>query len=283
MMYTAEQQRQIADALEHLRTGRRFKNATQPRKLLVYLVEQHLSGRSSPVDEQELAAKALEIRDFVKASDDARVRGPLNDVRDKLNKYRRNEGREAPVLFDVPEFGYELVVEFREPPAVPALAPQTSDGRAQPAGSVGRVPRFLDFVRERPLAMGGGLVLFLMVLLVALAWPRFFSEAEGFQHLGEAGVVRTDENVSGTGPESPLNRYLVVEPQTFSRERFIQTKLQTKRWSNVPAQFGERDTPDGTRFRVFVLVTSLELPVGKIIVPVADAMLFFETYVTLRK
>jgi hypothetical protein len=59
--------------------------------------------------------------------------------------------------------------------------------------------------------------------------------------------------------------------------------LQTDRWK-VPAKFGESDSADGIRFRVFVLVTTADLPVGKITNDVPqDSQELFEVMVTLRK
>jgi hypothetical protein len=156
------------------------------------------------------------------------------------------------------------------------------DGPAHPDdGWTITITTVIKVVRAHRRATGIGLLV--LVLVAALVGARFFSERDGFLHIGEAGFVKTDEDVTGVGPDTSLNRYLVIEPQTFSRERFVQAKLQTRQW-RVPAQFGERDTPDGTRFRAYVLVTSADFAPGKITTAVPqDATEFFATIVTLKK
>ena len=75
-------------------------------------------------------------------------------------------------------------------------------------------------------------------------------------------MVTQDQIVRGTGWNRTLNSYLVVEPRDGSGRKFIQGRIGSQVWS-LRAYFGDRNTPSGMRFYVYVLSTSTELPVGE--------------------
>lgn len=123
----------------------------------------------------------------------------------------------------------------------------------------------------------------LVLIIAAILFGRWrYEERPGFRVLGDQGLVQTVEYVEGVGPDTALNRYLVVE-ETVGGRRYVQERLTDRRW-RVRAQFGESVTPDGTKFRVYVFVTAANLPNGEIAEDVPrDSRPPFEAEVILKK
>ena len=79
----------------------------------------------------------------------------------------------------------------------------------------------------------------------------------------DGATVGLAESVAGRGWVPDLNNYLVVEPLDGSGRRWVQAQIASPEWTRT-ARFGEPATPSGMQFRIYVLSTPTELPIGEL-------------------
>lgn len=61
-------------------------------------------------------------------------------------------------------------------------------------------------------------------------------------------------NVTGKGWDPKLNDYLIVEAIDRSGRRWVQLQIASPEWRRA-AHFGQGDTPNGMKYRIYVLST----------------------------
>jgi hypothetical protein len=79
----------------------------------------------------------------------------------------------------------------------------------------------------------------------------------------DGGTVGPVQDVSGRGWDPSANNYLVVEPLDQSDRRWIQAQIASPEWTRA-AHFGQGDTPAGMKYRIYILSTKTDLPIGEI-------------------
>ena len=55
----------------------------------------------------------------------------------------------------------------------------------------------------------------------------------------------------------------MVEPVDQSGRRWVQAQIASAEWTRA-AHFGQGDTPNGMRHRIYILSTKTDLPIGEI-------------------
>jgi hypothetical protein len=102
-----------------------FRNSPSSRRLLKYLADHSLAGDADQLKEYTIGVDA-----FGKSADydprlDSTVRIQIGRLRQKLSDYYRDEGKDDPLIVDLPKGRFSLVCEPRSTPA--AAAPQEEE------------------------------------------------------------------------------------------------------------------------------------------------------------
>ena len=315
MTLSVDQITSIRSGLEAILSSRELKRSKDAKAVLRAMVELHLEGICGPVKLPEIAERA-ELPAHFHAGDTNRVGDAIKKLREKLPRYYTRERADA-VWFEIPMQtdpggpqkgdGYLLVVHWRAegvperagdrsevvglktPPAQGAVdaTPEPPPARSPVSPDVA-VPQvavrttthsdeWSNWIKRHmyELALAAA-----VLALLALYAPSLFRPREGFVKLGERGVVGSTEWVEGSGPRTPLNRYLVV---AVDDQLYIQSKLTGDPW-RIFTHFGDLDTEPGTKFTIFVLVTAetVDAPTARANV-LPDSQQYFSTIVTLKK
>lgn len=104
-----------------------FRNAPSSRRLLKYLAEHSLSPDAEPIKEYSIGVDA-----FGKAVDydprlDSTVRIQIGRLRQKLGEYYQGEGKDDPVIVDLPKGHFRLVCDSRPAVESPIELPPEPD------------------------------------------------------------------------------------------------------------------------------------------------------------
>lgn len=121
-----------------------FARSERLSALLAYVCEMALKGQGAEVNEQKIGHAVFGRRPDYDSSIDGIVRTQASRLRQRLDRYFRQEGVDEPVRIVIPRGGYVPIFEPR-PPAVPALpaiepplSPGDSSGLPQPASVPGK-------------------------------------------------------------------------------------------------------------------------------------------------
>lgn len=117
----------IQSSVDHVLQSGTFRNSPSSRRLLKYLAEHSLAGDADQLKEYTIGVDA-----FGKASDydprvDSTVRIQIGRLRQKLSEYYSEEGKNDPLVIDLPKGRFNLICEPRSatveaPPESPAGA-----------------------------------------------------------------------------------------------------------------------------------------------------------------
>jgi len=108
---------QIRQQLERILTSQTFRAAEKQKALLRYVVEQAVQGRSDEVKEYSVGVEAFGRGDSFDPRQDTIVRTEARNVRLKLARYYEQEGKQDPIVIQLPKGGY--TPRFVEPAATP--------------------------------------------------------------------------------------------------------------------------------------------------------------------
>jgi Tol biopolymer transport system component len=121
--------------LDRILASAGFRYSERLCRFLKFVVEQQLAGNASQLKESVLAVEIFDRESTYDSRVDSVVRVEARRLREKLNKYYSGEGREDPVIIELPKGSYAPLISLRG--AASAGAPAES-----PAPAV-RVPRKL--------------------------------------------------------------------------------------------------------------------------------------------
>src|SRR5580700_2145293 len=99
-----------------------FQKSTRLRDLLQYIAEQTLHGNAHELTEQHIGNALFHKPSDYSPIEDSSVRVHVRQLRLKLHEYFHEEGRDEPILLDIPKGSYAPV--FR--PAIQKTAGQTA-------------------------------------------------------------------------------------------------------------------------------------------------------------
>jgi hypothetical protein len=97
-----------------------FRRAPRLRELLLFVAERALDGRSSELNEHDIARAVFRRSDTFNSSDDSIVRSSVRQLRTKLHEYFEGAGRAEPLIIEIPKGGYVPEFPRRPEPAAPA-------------------------------------------------------------------------------------------------------------------------------------------------------------------
>src|ERR1700681_3420078 len=93
-----------------------FRNSGVLRRLLQFLAEKSISGEADQLKEYTIGIDALGKPSSYDPRQDSGVRIQVGRLRQKLAEYYRLEGKDDPVVVDLPKGGFTVVFEPRKLP-----------------------------------------------------------------------------------------------------------------------------------------------------------------------
>jgi hypothetical protein len=101
-----------------------FHSSAVLRRLLRFLADKALSGEADSLNEYAIGVDALGKPPSYDPRQDAIVRLHIGRIRQKLGEYYRSEGKDDPVLLELPKGRFKLKWEIRSSPRLEAPMPQ---------------------------------------------------------------------------------------------------------------------------------------------------------------
>src|SRR5262245_50361325 len=142
---TAEEVRQL---LERILCSRQFSNAPKKQKFLQLICEAYLDGRASELSEYSIGYEVFDRNETYDPALDSIVRVGAHEVRKKLERYYKSEGKNDEILLEIPAGSYipiftrlQQAPESNEPTkAAPSTPPLSSNiGAIGAIGHIGRI------------------------------------------------------------------------------------------------------------------------------------------------
>jgi len=100
-----------------------FRNSEVLRRLLSFLAEKVISGEADQLKEYSVAVDGLGKATTYDPQHNSAVRIQMGRLRQRLAEYYRNEGKDDPILIDLPKGRFRLTFEQRSTPAFPIEEP----------------------------------------------------------------------------------------------------------------------------------------------------------------
>lgn len=141
-----------------------FRNSDALRRLLKFLADKMLSGEADQLKEYSVGIDALGKPATYDPRHDSTVRIQVGRLRQKLAEYYRTEGKDDPLIVDLPKGRFKLTCE--ESPVFPAAAVEAGDA-AVTAGTVTVTPLP---VKEGANRSRIAIAILSVALLAALLW-----------------------------------------------------------------------------------------------------------------
>ncbi|PRY19768.1 TolB-like protein [Aliiruegeria haliotis] len=133
----------ILQALVALLAHSSFEANANRRRLLRFVVEEHLDGRGHLLKGTYIAQNVFGRGEDFDANEDAIVRIEARRLRANLDSYYQGPGRDAPIRFSIPKGGYRPQIDFTTP--APEPEPQPEPKPEEPAS-----PPSVDPVSDPP-------------------------------------------------------------------------------------------------------------------------------------
>lgn len=139
---TAEEVRRL---LERILCSRQFSNAPKKQKFLQLICEAYLDGRASELSEYSIGYQVFDRNETYDPALDSIVRVGAHEVRKKLERYYKSEGKNDEILLEIPVGSYiPIFTRLKQSPeaAEPAKAEISTPTLSGRAGRIGRVASY---------------------------------------------------------------------------------------------------------------------------------------------
>ena len=114
----------IQAELERVLGSKGFAGAERQRRMLRYIVEQTLAGRTDELKEYAVGVEVFDRDEKYDPRLDSIVRVEAGRLRSRLDEYYNGGGASAPVRITLPRGGYVAQFEARQPPPPVAAIPE---------------------------------------------------------------------------------------------------------------------------------------------------------------
>jgi hypothetical protein len=160
---TAEEVRQL---LERILCSRQFSNAPKKQKFLQLICEAYLDGRAGELSEYSIGYQVFDRNETYDPALDSIVRVGAHEVRKKLERYYKSEGKNDEILLEIPAGSYIPI--FTRLKQAPEAAEPTKAAPSTPplSGHIGRIGHIAGKTRITLLGLA---LLFLIFAVVILA------------------------------------------------------------------------------------------------------------------
>ena len=267
----AGEKAEIEGQLSKIVGSEQFARATKASEFLKFVVGEVLAGRGSQLNAFLVAQEVYSRGNDFDPNDDRVVSQGARDVRNRLREYYDGEGRSDPWRIDLPKgtFAPEFTRQAGPAPSTTSPAPQPIR-----TGQASR-PRWIP----KALIAGAGAVALVMLWLA-------------FTRLGDSTIRITEPSryrgggaggyVTGNGWRPRIEQLLDCGAGRRKRSAMDRSPDRLKNWTRS-AYFGQVDTPSGMQFRVYLLSTKSDLPIGELTREPENPQESAAVTVTLRK
>jgi hypothetical protein len=182
---TAEEVRQL---LERILCSRQFSNAPKKQKFLQLICEAYLDGRASELSEYSIGYQVFDRSETYDPALDSIVRVGAHEVRKKLERYYKSEGKNDEILLEIPSGSYIPI--FTRLKQAPEATEPTKDAPSMPplAGHIGRIGHIAGKTWITLLSLASAFLIIAVVMLALSNRQLRRQIKEGTQPKGFAAV-----------------------------------------------------------------------------------------------
>ncbi|MEI9979019.1 MAG: hypothetical protein WDN23_08445 [Edaphobacter sp.] len=108
----------IQDQIARILRSDEFRNSEVLRRLLLYLAEKSASGEADQLKEYVIAIDGLGKPSSYDPQHSSAVRIQIGRLRQKLTEYYRGQGKDDPIVIELPKGHFRLTYQQREPEAI---------------------------------------------------------------------------------------------------------------------------------------------------------------------
>lgn len=161
--------------LERIAASVHLKRANRLQELLYFLGQRSLIERCESLHEQTIGVAVFHRRDGYDTSSDNIVRTSISELRKRVQAYFDAEGRDEPVIMEIPRWNYVLAFRDRPVPMPTALpAPPDVVHLTEPEPRIDPAPLPQPRSRFVFLAWSGTIFLFVaLAITCAVLWGRY--------------------------------------------------------------------------------------------------------------
>src|ERR1044071_3579108 len=123
---------EIRAQVERMVRSKVFETSEVHRRLLLYLADKTIAGEADRLKEYTIGLEAFGKPPTYDPRQDAIVRLQIGRLRQKLGEYYRTEGKDDPVIMELPKGRFKLSWELRSVPAAPLDPVSTADPGVTP-------------------------------------------------------------------------------------------------------------------------------------------------------
>src|SRR5580692_4168086 len=105
----------IQDQIQRILRSDEFRTSESLRRLLIYLAEKSASGEADQLKEYVIAIDGLGKPSSYDPQHSSAVRIQIGRLRQKLSEYYRDQGKDDPVVVELPKGRFRLTYQQRPP------------------------------------------------------------------------------------------------------------------------------------------------------------------------
>jgi hypothetical protein len=193
---TANEKRQL---VARIAASQQLNKSVRLTELLTYLTEKSITGMVSGLREQEIGANLFGRDQDYDTSQDNIVRVQVSQLRKKLAVYFNQQGREEPVIIDIPRGGYLPVFIVRSQPSTESGKESGTDPELAPPGKNAKLQSLLTQTRRILLPL-------LIALTVVLAGLTLWLWKQRQRQFSALATASHTSHTVGSDASAPSER-----------------------------------------------------------------------------
>lgn len=167
--------------LERIAASAQLKRATRLQELLFYVGKRSLEGGAEAVHEQQVGVEVFRRHEGYDTTVDNIVRTNVSDLRKRLESYFQSEGRDEPLIMEIPRGSYVTV--FKDRPAAPQIPSPPSFLNENPGrGLAEAAEKTLQEPRQHSWMIAALIGSVVMMIVFAAGCAYFWLQSRSLRH-----------------------------------------------------------------------------------------------------